>query len=157
MTTNYEIAENTRVTLHFSLALADGSMIDSTQTRAPANFTVGDGALLPGFEKALFGLQAGARRSYILPPEQAFGEYNEANKHSMLRSAFANSLDLNPGLVVSFADASKAEIPGVIIEVNERNVVVDFNHPLAGREIIFDVEIIAVIPADAAPVTLKQV
>ncbi|HET8707839.1 MAG TPA: peptidylprolyl isomerase [Pseudomonadales bacterium] len=157
---SYEVGEligpDTTITLHFSVSLASGELVDSTREKSPATFSYGDGSLLPGFEEVLVGLKRGDRRSVILPPEKAFGEWNENNVQVMPRAGFASDLPLEPGLILSFADANKAELPGVVKEVREDEVVIDFNHPLAGRELIFEVEIISVVKAGTQAVKLFQ-
>ncbi len=140
-----EVSPGKQVTLHFSLKLEDGQLIDSNFDGKPATFRVGDGSLLPGFERALFGLKTGEEGSYLLRPEQAFGQHNPSNIQRVPRDQFAEDT-LQPGLVVAFADARKAELPGTIIEIEETMVSVDFNHPLAGRAIQFDAKIVAVSP-----------
>lgn len=146
------IQPGSRVTLHFSLSLADGALIDSTFERKPASFTVGDGSLLPGFEAALNGLQAGESLETVLCPEQAFGTGNPENIQTLPRHKFRNLFadgvtPPEPGTVLSFADGGGHEIPGVVVEVSEQYLKVDFNHPLAGRDIMFKAEILSVIPA----------
>ncbi len=138
------IGPGCEVTLHFALALADGALIDANFDGAPATFTLGDGNLLPGFEQLLVGLHAGASATFDVPPEQAFGQFNPDNVQRIARRLFAVDPPLTPGLVVSFADAAGAETPGVVIGVDGDQVEVDFNHPLAGRTILFQVQIIAV-------------
>jgi FKBP-type peptidyl-prolyl cis-trans isomerase SlpA len=145
------IGPATRVTLHFSLQLApppidSGDVIDSTFERAPASFSVGDGNLLPGFERKLFGLRPGAHARFDIAPEDAFGQPNPNNVQRFARSVFAPDMELREGLVVSFADAAKAELPGVVSGFDGDEVLVDFNHPLAGRQIVFEVKILDVIP-----------
>lgn len=143
------------VTLHFSVALADGQLLDSTRERPqPAQFTVGDGSLAPGFEKAIWGLKAGDRRSMVIPARDGFGEWQSGNVQSFARHQFMDT-ELAVGLIISFADRAKAELPGVVKELRDDEVVVDFNHPLAGRDLLFEVDIISVRDADAQPFTLK--
>ena len=141
------IGADTRVTLHFSLKFEDGSVVDSTFDKAPATFTVGDGSLLDDFEKKVHGMAAGETASFTVLPEEGFGQSNPNNVQRFARSDFASDMELAEGLVISFADASQSELPGVIQSVSAQEVVVDFNHPLAGRNILFNVEIIAVEPA----------
>lgn len=153
------IGADTRVTLHFTLRLATGDVIDSTRERGPATFVVGDESLLPGFEQALFGLKAGDRRSVVVDPKNGFGEHNPENVQVMDRALFAkgftSGVALERGLVISFAD-KKGELPGVVTAFDDNSVTVDFNHPLAGRDLTFDVEIIAVEHQVAAvPVQLR--
>ncbi|WGP00477.1 FKBP-type peptidyl-prolyl cis-trans isomerase [Saccharophagus degradans] len=135
------------VTLHFALTLEDGAVVDSNFESKPATFVVGDGKLLPGFEQAIFGLIAGDKKAMKIPPEQGFGQPNPNNIQEVKRKVFAADMELAQGLVVSFADANGGEMPGVIAEIGEEIVKVDFNHPLAGREITFEVEIVSVKPA----------
>jgi FKBP-type peptidyl-prolyl cis-trans isomerase SlpA len=140
------VAPATRVTLHFSLGLDSGELVDSTFDGKPATFKVGDGNLLPGFERRLFGLQAGQRCEFRIPPEDAFGQPNPANVQRFARSLFAGT-ELAEGLVISFADAQQSELPGVVKAFDDDEVVVDFNHPLAGLTLLFTVEIVDVQPA----------
>ncbi|MFT5592325.1 MAG: FKBP-type peptidyl-prolyl cis-trans isomerase SlpA [Oceanicoccus sp.] len=139
-----QIAQGNQVELHFSLKLADGQEVDSTFDRKPAVLKVGDGNLPDGFEALIIGLEAGDKKSFVVPPEKAFAQPNPNNIQHMKRSDFAADMELEVGMVVSFADANKAELPGVIKTVEDNLVVVDFNHPLAGQELTFDVEIINV-------------
>lgn len=141
------IGPGTQVTLHFALNLDDGSTVDSNFDGDPAIFTVGDGSLLQGFEKALFGLLAGDEETFSIAPEQGFGQRNPSNKQEIPRDQVPPGIDLEEGLVLSFADAQHNEIPGVISEFDDDKVIVDFNHPLAGRQIEFVVRILDVEPA----------
>lgn len=138
------VGVHSKVTLHFALRLSDGSVIDSTFDKSPATFVMGDGSLLPGFERALLGLHEGDRATKTISVENAFGPRNDQNLQEFSRDQFGPDIDLTVGAMLSFADAQRNELPGVIYSVSDECVVVDFNHPLAGREIEFEVEIIAV-------------
>ena len=138
------IDADSRVTLHFSLKFDDGSVVDSTFDKDPASFVMGDGSLLDGFEKKILGMKAGEKAGFIVLPEEGFGQSNPNNVQQFSRADFAADLELETGLVISFADASQSELPGVISSLEGDQVTIDFNHPLAGRNIQFDVEIIAV-------------
>lgn len=141
--TETRIGTDCQVTLHFELSLENGDVVDSTFDKRPATFKVGDGNLLPGFEQALFGLKAGDQRTLHIPPEQGFGQHNPQNVQVMPRSQF-EGMDLSEGLLVIFNDAAKAELPGIVKQFDEREVSVDFNHPLAGKTLDFRVEVIDV-------------
>lgn len=131
------------VTLHFAIKLEDGQIIDSNFESEPATFSVGDGNLLEGFEKALFGLEEGAKQTLKVLPENGFGMPNPSNIQKVPRSQF-DGMELEQGLVISFADAGNGELPGVISEFDDKMVAVDFNHPLAGKQLNFEVEILQV-------------
>ena len=141
--TDIRIANNSQVTLHFAIKLDNGDVVDSTFDKAPATFKVGDGNLLPGFEQALFGLKGGDQRSLPIAPEHGFGQPNPQNVQVMPRSQFKD-MELAEGLLVIFNDAANTELPGVVKAFDEAQVTIDFNHPLAGKALTFDVEIIEV-------------
>ena len=135
------ISEGTRVTLNFALILDDGSEVDSNFEKEPASFAVGDGSLLPGFERALFGLKSGDEATLEILPEDAFGQPNDNNFQTIKRDQFDVDSELQEGMVFSFADAAGGELPGVVKTFDAEEVTVDFNHPLAGRTLSFRVAI----------------
>tara|TARA_R110001592_G_scaffold159582_3_gene391181 strand:+ start:2429 stop:2866 length:438 start_codon:yes stop_codon:yes gene_type:complete len=141
--TETRINHATQVTLHFTLKLPGGEAIDSTKDKGPATFKVGDGSLLPGFEQSLFGLKAGDKRSFQIEPERGFGPGNPQNVQSVPRDQFVE-MELETGLMVIFRDAAGGEMPGMVKTIHDTTVDVDFNHPLAGKTVTFDVEILEV-------------
>ena len=134
------IGPGTRVTLIFKLALSNGDLIDSTGDES-ATFEVGDGSLLPGFESVMYGMKAGDSAELPIAAEQGFGLPSDENVHMMKRALFEVSQDLVEGLVVSFADGEGGERPGVVNRLFDDLVEVDFNHPLAGQDLLFSVQI----------------
>ncbi len=142
------VSEGTRVFLNFSVSLEDGSEVDTNFGGDPVDFAIGDGSLLPGFERRIFGMSAGERQMFKVPPEDAFGQPNENNVQQLPRDQFDDDIDLEIGLVFSFSDAGGGELPGMIISFDDEEVTVDFNHPLAGRTILFDVMVHRVEPAE---------
>ncbi|WP_257286027.1 peptidylprolyl isomerase [Endozoicomonas sp. SESOKO1] len=138
------IERGSKVTLHFSLKLDDGSVVDSTPSEKPASLIIGDGNLPEGFEETLYGLASGEDRVSRIPPEKAFGMPNPNNVHRVPRGSFASGVELEEGLVISFADAANSELPGVVRNFDDEMVEVDFNHPLAGRHLTFEVQILDV-------------
>ncbi|MFT6431514.1 MAG: FKBP-type peptidyl-prolyl cis-trans isomerase SlpA [Halopseudomonas sp.] len=141
--TETRINHDTQVTLHFTLKLPGGEAIDSTKDKGPATFKVGDGSLLPGFEQSLFGLKAGDQRSFQIEPERGFGPGNPQNVQNVPRDQFVE-MELETGLMIIFRDAAGGEMPGMVKTIHDTTVDVDFNHPLAGKTITFDVEILEV-------------
>lgn len=142
------VGEGTRVFLNFALTLEDGAEIDSNFGGEPVDFAVGDGSLLPGFERLIMGMQPGERQLFAVQPEDAFGQPNDNNIQVMKRDQFDADMPLEAGLMCSFADAAGGELPGLVVAVDEHEVTVDFNHPLAGRTILFDVLVHRVAPAE---------
>lgn len=140
-----KIDAQSEVLFHFTLTLADGSIADSTKLHGkPAKLRMGDGSLTANFEACLLGLTAGEQHSFKLGPDDAFGAVNPNNIHYMERRQFAADLDVSEGSIVAFTQPNGAEIPGIIRAAAGESVTVDFNHPLAGQHITFDVEILTV-------------
>ena len=144
------VGPGTRIWLHFSILLIDGSEVDSTREAEPAVFTFGDGSLLPGFENAIKGLREGESAKFEIEAENGFGECTELNIQELPIESFDAVGELEAGLVVSFGSPS-GERPGIIKAVGDSKVIVDFNHPLAGRALIFDVTILNVRSLQAMP------
>jgi FKBP-type peptidyl-prolyl cis-trans isomerase SlpA len=145
---NVPVSEGTRVYLNFSVSLEDGSEVDTNFGGDPVDFVIGDGSLLPGFERRLFGMAAGERQMFTVLPEDAFGQPNDNNVQYLPRDQFDDDVELEIGLVFSFADASGGELPGMVLSYDAEEVTVDFNHPLSGRTILFDVLVHRVEPAE---------
>ena len=148
------IEAGSKVELHFSVAIESGPEIDNTRSRAePVSLVMGDGSLLPGFEKALFGLRAGDRRTVSLPPEEAFGPWNPES----VQTFDTVKVEQRPveGHMIEFEDKAKQSLYGVVKSVNDDITEVDFNHPLAGKDITFEVEIFKVTPAGQQGIQLK--
>ena len=139
------ITENSEVLMHFAIKLEDGSVADSTQAMGkPAKFRMGDGSLTENFEKCLLGLAAGEKSSFELEPEDAFGQPNPDNIHHVDLSRFGSDAPAQVGNIIAFAGPDGQDIPGIITEVVGDSVTVDFNHPLAGHRVTFDVEVVTI-------------
>ena len=148
MVSDLQITENTKVSLNFSITLDTGEVVDSNFDRGPVSFVMGDGSLLPGFEACLLGMKSGDEGIFTITPEQGFGEPQDANFQDIPRHTFSKDSELEIGMVFSFADAAGGELPGVVDSFDEDTVRVNFNHPLAGRTLRFEVKIDRVEPAE---------
>lgn len=145
MSTTDIIQNNSQVILHFDLKLKDGSAVDSTRVnKKPAKMVMGDGSLTPNFEACLLGLRKGDRKVFEIAANDAFGMPNPDNIYHLDRAKFAADEKLEEGMIMGFAQPDGSELPGIIRSVAGQSVTVDFNHPLAGQDIIFDVEIVDV-------------
>ncbi|MDP5031467.1 MAG: FKBP-type peptidyl-prolyl cis-trans isomerase [Paraglaciecola sp.] len=139
------IEQGSEVVLHFDLKLSDGSAADSTRVdNKPAKLVIGDGNLTPNFEACLLGLKCGDKKSFTLAPIDAFGMPNPDNIYYLDRSKFSAETPAEEGMIIAFTQPDGSELPGIIRSVAGDSVTVDFNHPLAGQEITFEVEILSV-------------
>jgi len=130
--------------MHFSLALESGVQAISTFDEEPLEFSMGDGTLQPGLELGLFGLRAGDKQTLTLTPDQAYGWHDDKMIHHMPLSDFDGKIEPEPGQLVAFSTAEGDEAPGIVLSVENDKVKVDFNHPLAGHNVVYRVEILAV-------------
>lgn len=142
--TAHSIGPGSTVVMHYTVTLGDGTVADTSRDDEPLDFVIGDGSLIDGLERVLFGLKTGDRQTVTLQPQDAFGFSDLDNVHTLPRSEFAPELPLEPGIIIGFDTPSGEEVPGTIQAVDAERVVVDFNHPLAGHEITFEVEILGV-------------
>ena len=134
-----------RVSLHFTLSLTDGTVVETTRdANEPLEFVLGDGTLLENLEAVLEGMCQGDKRSVQLSPEAAFGYSDPESVQHMPRSQFAAEMALEPGMVVGFNLPTGEEVPGTIVEISEDIVTVDFSHPLVNRDLVFEVEVLDV-------------
>lgn len=144
MSAGHVIVPGSHVKMHYVLRLDDGTVAEDSHTHGPVEFDMGDGSLIPGLERALFGLKTGDRQTLRISPREGYGARNPEHVHTMPRSAFPTDFPVEPGLVIGFDLPDGEHAPGTILSVEGDQVRVDFNHPLAGREIVFDVEVLDV-------------
>lgn len=125
----------------------DGSVAESTRERGkPALFRLGDESLSPALEQQLLGLRRGDKNRFTLPPESAFGPSNPDLIQFFLRRDFAETGVPDVGTIMLFSGVAGNDMPGVIREVAEESITVDFNHPLEGHHVSFDVEVMDIDP-----------
>jgi len=137
------------VLMHYSITLTNGSEIESSFDDEPVEITMGEGDVTDGMELAIFGLKEGDTQTLTLTPEQGFGLRDEDNIHDMPLSDFPDDLRPEVGLSYSFESPEGDEIPGTVVSLKEDSAEIDFNHPLAGHEIVFTVNILGVNNAHA--------
>ena len=144
-----EINMNSLVLMHYSIALTNGSIIESSYDDEPVEITMGRADITEGMELAIFGLKEGDEQTITLTAEQGFGIRDEDNIHDMPLTDFPEDLPPAVGLSYSFESQEGEEIPGTVVSLKEDAVSIDFNHPLASQEIVFTVTILGVNNARA--------
>jgi FKBP-type peptidyl-prolyl cis-trans isomerase SlpA len=143
------VTESTFLTLHYRLSTAEGQDIVSTFDENPATLQVGSGQLAPFLESCLIGLPEGAHQTFELTAEQAFGPRNPELLQKVSLSTLQENSDPDHsyaiGDLVDFAAPGGGQFAGVLLELGERHALFDFNHPLAGQAVKFEVRIIGVL------------
>lgn len=146
------VGANSAAIVHFDVKLADGSAADSTRVNnKPAKMQLGDGSLTSGLEARLLGLTIGEKKSFAVNGDIVFGAANPDNIHHMDRTMFAADMTLEEGMIMAFSTPDGSEMPGIIRAVAGHSVTVDFNHPLAGQDVVFDVEVLDIHNPEDVP------
>lgn len=138
------IEKGRRVELHFSITLDNGFVAESTFDHEPLNFVSGDGTLITTLDEFLVGLKEGDEGQLVVTPSNGYGERDEENVHQMQRSEFSDEIKMEKGLIIGFCTPAGDEIPGTVLDVNDEQVTMDFNHPFAGHEVTFDIQVLSV-------------
>lgn len=129
-----------KVRVHYTGRLDDGTIFDSSQGRDPIEFTLGTQAVIPGFESAVVGLEVGESRTVVIGPEDAYGVYHDDRVAEVERSALPDDLTPEVGMVLR-GQGQGGEMLVTIIDVSDDRVTLDGNHPLAGKQLTFDIEL----------------
>jgi FKBP-type peptidyl-prolyl cis-trans isomerase SlyD len=144
-----KIAKDSVVSIDYRLHLGDGNTVDASKEGAPLVYLQGHGQLVPGLEKALEGSEVGAVKSVAVPPAQGYGEHDPEGVQEVPRERFPEGMVPKEGAVLSATTPEGDEVPFVVKEVRPQTVVVDLNHPLAGKTLHFDVTVREVRAATA--------
>ena len=140
-----KIQPNRQVTLRYQLLLDDGTEVENNRDIEPLQFTMGDGTLTDGMENVLIDHVAGDKLSVTLSPEDGFGFPDPDHIHDMPLSDFPSDLTPEPGQVIAFDGPDDEDIVGTVIAIKGKQVRIDFSHPLAGRTLLFNAEVLKVI------------
>jgi FKBP-type peptidyl-prolyl cis-trans isomerase SlyD len=144
-----KIAKGSVVAVDYSLHLGDGEVVDASDPGDPLTYLHGAGQIVPGLESALEGLEPGANRKVVVPPEQGYGARDARGIQEVPRTAFPPDFDPRPGLELTAEGEDGEPVPFTIREVKPEAVVIDLNHPLAGATLHFDVTVREVRAATA--------
>ena len=133
------------VTLHYRLATSDDTELVSTFGTTPATLQLGSGELAPTLERCLDGLAVGEQHVFLLEPEQAFGKHNPDLLQRIVRSELPDPATVELQSVIEFSAPGGGRFAGLVREVDAESALIDFNHPLAGKSIRFEVKVLGVL------------
>ena len=143
------IENNKVVTMNFKLTDDEGNILDSTETGGPFSYLSGNNMVLPKLEEAVSGMIIGTKKSIKLDAADGYGVYNEQIVQVVGKENFPQDFELEVGMSYIASNPDGTQMPFVITEVREADVTIDFNHPLAGKNLNFDVELLDVRDATA--------
>lgn len=132
------------VKVHYTGKLDDGTVFDSSTSGDPLEFTIGSGSIIPGFEKAVVGMTPGDSKTEVIPVDDAYGPHREEMVLVVERAQMPADLEPEIGQQLQIQQPSGEAIPVVITDVSDSEVTLDANHPLAGEDLTFDIELVEI-------------
>lgn len=135
------VADGVVVTLEYTLKV-EGEVLDSSDGNDAIQFVQGQGEIIEGLEKALYGMQVGESKQVVVPPDEGYGDYDPDATGSLPRSDFPEDVPLEEGVTLNIRDEEGHSMDATIDRVEDDTVWLDFNHPLAGEELYFDVRVV---------------
>ena len=132
------------VQIHYTGRLEDGTVFDSSQDREPLSFTLGEGKVIPGFENAVEGMETGEKKTTTIPSEEAYGPRREELLMNVPREQVPDGIDPEPGQRLRMQSGDGRTFDVTVAEATGEQLVLDANHPLAGEDLTFDIELVEV-------------
>jgi peptidylprolyl isomerase len=139
-----EAQEGNTVKVHYTGSLEDGTVFDSSEGRDPLEFKVGEQRVIPGFEKAVVGMTPGEKKQEKIPADEAYGPHREDMVLEVERTQLPENIVPEVGLQLQMTTTDGRQVPVKITDVDESKIKLDANHPLAGKDLIFDLELVEV-------------
>lgn len=136
--------QGSTVKVHYTGKLEDETVFDSSAEREPIEFTVGEGKIIPGFEQAVEGMSPGESKTERIPADQAYGPYRKEMVMEVNREQIPSDIDLQVGQQLQIRQEGKQPMPVIVTDVSGESVTLDANHPLAGQDLLFDIQVLEV-------------
>lgn len=138
------IKQGDTVRIHYTGTLQDGKVFDSSEGREPLDFAVGSGQIIPGLDSALPGMEVGDKKRVEVACEDAYGPVNPAMRQDIPREGIPADIPLDPGTQLQMQTPDGQALPVTVVEATDTTVTLDANHPLAGQDLTFDIEVVSV-------------
>lgn len=135
------------VRIHYTGKLTDGTQFDSSEGRDPLQFKLGAGEIIPGLEREVEGMEVGGKSTITVPAADAYGEHNPAHVQAVPREQIPPEVELAEGKQLQATTPDGRQLQLVVVGLTEQEVTVDANHPLAGKDLVFDLELIEIVEA----------
>ena len=141
-----QVKSGDKVKVHYHGKLRSGETFDSSQGREPLEFTVGSGQVIKGFDQGVMGMQVGDKRTVEIPVQDAYGVKQDEMIIEFPRNQFPPDMKPEAGMQLMMNNGAGQSFPVTVTEVKEESVILDANHPLAGQDLIFDIELVEIVP-----------
>lgn len=134
-----------KVKVHYHGKLTNGETFDSSAGREPLEFEIGAGSVIKGFDEGVSGMKVGEKRTINIPVDEAYGQRSEDMLIEFPKDRFPNDMEIKEGMQLMMSNGTGQNIPVIVVEVKDDAVILDANHPLAGEDLIFDIELVEII------------
>lgn len=132
------------VAVHYTGRLEDGSIFDSSDSKPPLSFTLGDGNMIEGFDSAVYGMVIGDKKTVIIPAAEAYGELRQDMMIEVPLNEVPQHIEVEIGLQLTLQGEGGQPMPVTIVAVDEEKITLDANHDLVGKDLIFDIELVSI-------------
>lgn len=139
-----QVKKGDTVKVHYHGKLEDGTTFDSSEGREPLEFEVGSGMVIAGFDDGVTGMQVGEKKTIHIPADEAYGPVQEEMIMEFPRDRFPADMTPEVGMQLNMSNGQGQNFPVVIVDVKDTVVILDANHPLAGKDLVFDLELVAI-------------
>ena len=140
-----QVKEGDVVKVHYTGKLTNGEQFDSSVGREPLEFTVGAGQMIKGFDAAMPGMNVGEKKTINIAAADAYGEKSEDAIIEFPKENVPPDMKLEPGMPLTLSDQNGQPVPVVVVEVKDDSIILDANHFLAGKELVFDIELVGIV------------
>ncbi len=148
-----QVKNGDTVKVHYHGKLNDGSTFDSSEGREPLEFEVGSGMVIPGFDDGVTGMAIGEKKTINIPADEAYGQKEDDRVMEFPIDRFPKDLTPEVGMQLNMSNGEGQQMPVVIADVKEDVVVLDANHPLAGKDLTFDLELVEIVGSKSMIIT----
>ena len=148
-----QVKSGDTIKVHYHGKLTNGTTFDSSEGREPLEFEVGSGMVIQGFDVGVTGMAIGEKKTINIPAEEAYGQKEEDRIMEFPMDRFPEDMKPEVGMQLNMSNGQGQNIPVVIAEVKEEAVILDANHPLAGEELVFDLELVEIVNSKSMIVT----
>jgi FKBP-type peptidyl-prolyl cis-trans isomerase 2 len=140
-----QVKNGDKVKVHYHGRFTDGTTFDSSEGREPLEFTVGEGNVIKGFDEGVMGMSIGDKKTVSIQAGDAYGDKNEDMLVEFPKEQFPPDMNPEVGMQLNMTNGNGQVILVTIVEVKEDSVILDANHPLAGKDLVFDIELVSIV------------